>query len=163
VRVHFAIGPGGEPESIQVVQKAGLGLDEAAVGASRQWQFTPGIKDGRAVLVEADVDFTFRTRGWRVTRMTYSDSDNTPPPTLKFSFLPLWGETCGEVSVHLQIQKNGFPADLRVKSSTNESMREAAMEFLPGWPFFPPRKGGSPIAREADAVMSCEPWPGPFQ
>jgi TonB family protein len=35
------------------------GLDEAAVTALRQWEFTPGTKDGKPVAVEITVELTF--------------------------------------------------------------------------------------------------------
>ena len=37
------------------------GLDEAAVKALKQWQFTPGQKDGGAVPVLIEVEMTFTT------------------------------------------------------------------------------------------------------
>lgn len=41
---------------------ATYGLDEAAVAALGQWQFTPGQKDGKAVKVLVDVEMTFTLR-----------------------------------------------------------------------------------------------------
>jgi TonB family protein len=38
------------------------GLDEACVRAMRQWQFTAGIKDGKAVAVRVEVMMTFTTK-----------------------------------------------------------------------------------------------------
>jgi TonB family protein len=38
------------------------GLDEAAVTAIKQWQFTPGQKDGQPVAVRVDVEMTFRLK-----------------------------------------------------------------------------------------------------
>jgi TonB family protein len=38
---------------------AKYGLDEQAVKALKQWQFTPGKKDGKPVPVRVDVEMTF--------------------------------------------------------------------------------------------------------
>ena len=38
---------------------AELGLDKQAVSAAKQWTFTPGTKDGKAVAVRVHVEMTF--------------------------------------------------------------------------------------------------------
>ncbi len=35
------------------------GLDEQAVKAAKQWRFKPGTKDGQAVVVQVEIEFTF--------------------------------------------------------------------------------------------------------
>jgi protein TonB len=37
-----------------------LGLDEKAIDAVRQWKFRPGMKDGKAVTVQASIEVNFR-------------------------------------------------------------------------------------------------------
>jgi TonB family protein len=37
-----------------------MGLDEKAIEAVQKWQFTPGMKDGRAVAVLVNVEVNFR-------------------------------------------------------------------------------------------------------
>jgi len=66
VRISLVVGLYGEPENLEVVQVAGLGLDEKAVEAVSQWRFTPGTKEGHVVPVSASVEANFRMRGWRV-------------------------------------------------------------------------------------------------
>ena len=44
----------------QVVKSVGLGLDEEALAAVRQWKFKPGTKDGQPVPVYAQIEITFR-------------------------------------------------------------------------------------------------------
>jgi TonB family protein len=50
----------GEPRDVEVVRKLGLGLDEEAVEAVKQWRFAPGTKDGQPAAVRTRVQFTFR-------------------------------------------------------------------------------------------------------
>jgi protein TonB len=38
----------------------GMGLDEKAIDAVERWRFAPGMKDGRPVAVQVNVEVTFR-------------------------------------------------------------------------------------------------------
>jgi TonB family protein len=50
----------GHVKDPRVVKAVGLGLDEKALEAVKQWKFKPGMKDGRAVPVYAQIEVTFR-------------------------------------------------------------------------------------------------------
>jgi len=50
----------GRVTNVDVIRKLGLGLDEKAVEAVKQWQFKPGTKDGKPVAVQVQVDMSFR-------------------------------------------------------------------------------------------------------
>jgi TonB family protein len=50
----------GRPQDIHVVKALGMGLDEEALVAVRQWRFTPGKKDGNPVNVRATIAVNFR-------------------------------------------------------------------------------------------------------
>lgn len=54
------IGPDGAPHDIRIVRGLGFGLDEQAVDAVSQWKFKPGMKDGVAVTVAAQIEVNFR-------------------------------------------------------------------------------------------------------
>ncbi|MGO9256927.1 MAG: TonB family protein [Bryobacteraceae bacterium] len=54
------IDASGQVASLRVLRSLGLGLDEKAVDAVRQWKFAPGIKDGKPVSVQAEVEVNFR-------------------------------------------------------------------------------------------------------
>jgi TonB family protein len=60
VSLSLEIGPDGLPRNVQVLQGIGLGMDEKAVEAVRQWIFQPGTKDGQAVTVAASIEVNFR-------------------------------------------------------------------------------------------------------
>lgn len=53
------VGPDGKPHNIRVVRTLGLGLDEKAIEAVKNWRFEPAMKDGKPVAVQINVDFNF--------------------------------------------------------------------------------------------------------
>lgn len=50
----------GLAHNIRVLRSLGLGLDEKAVEAVKQWKFSPGRKDGKPVKVAAQIQVSFR-------------------------------------------------------------------------------------------------------
>ena len=54
------IGPDGRPRDIKIARSLGMGLDEKAIEALRQWKFEPALKDGRPVPVQINVEVNFR-------------------------------------------------------------------------------------------------------
>jgi TonB family protein len=60
VRLRIDIGLDGVPTNIQVISGVGLGLDERAVEAIRQWRFEPAEAGGRPVVAPALIEVGFR-------------------------------------------------------------------------------------------------------
>jgi len=56
----LVVGPDGRPRDIRVTRSLGLGLDEKAIEAVKQWKFEPALKDGKPVAVEINVEVSFR-------------------------------------------------------------------------------------------------------
>jgi TonB family protein len=54
------VGPDGRPHDIRISRSLGLGLDERAIEAVRQWKFEPARKNGQAVSVQINVEVEFR-------------------------------------------------------------------------------------------------------
>ncbi len=50
----------GAAHNIRILRSLGLGLDEKAVEAVKQWKFSPGKKDGKPVRVAAQIQVSFR-------------------------------------------------------------------------------------------------------
>jgi TonB family protein len=61
VLLYVEIDPSGKATNIRVQRSLGLGLDEKAIEAVRQWKFKPGTKDGNPVTVTANIGVNFRT------------------------------------------------------------------------------------------------------
>jgi TonB family protein len=53
------VGADGRPRNISVARSLGMGLDQKAIEAVKQWKFEPAKKDGTpvAVLIQVQVDF----------------------------------------------------------------------------------------------------------
>jgi protein TonB len=60
VLLYIEVDPSGKATNMKVVRSLGLGLDEKAMEAVRQWKFKPGYKDGKPVTVAATIEVNFR-------------------------------------------------------------------------------------------------------
>jgi TonB family protein len=53
------VGREGRTHEVRVYRSLGMGLDEKAIEAIRQWRFEPGRKDGIPVAVQVNVEVSF--------------------------------------------------------------------------------------------------------
>jgi periplasmic protein TonB len=60
VVLYIVVDQNGNAVNPKVMKGLGLGLDEKALEAVRQWKFKPGYKDGKPVSVAATVEVNFR-------------------------------------------------------------------------------------------------------
>ena len=60
VQVALVVDEQGRPKSIRVERGVGMGLDEKAVEAVRQYKFKPAMKDGHPVPVELYIEVNFQ-------------------------------------------------------------------------------------------------------
>jgi periplasmic protein TonB len=60
VLLHIVVNTDGHVSDVTVVRGVGLGLDEKAIEAVKQWRFKPGARNGVPVRVAANVEVNFR-------------------------------------------------------------------------------------------------------
>lgn len=60
VLVNLWVDTNGNPSHVRVIRGVGMGLDEKAVEAVRQYKFRPAMENGRAVLVELNIEVNFQ-------------------------------------------------------------------------------------------------------
>jgi periplasmic protein TonB len=58
--VSLVVDAKGNPQRVQVVRHLGMGLDQKAVAAVKQYRFKPATLQGRPVPVEVNVEVNFR-------------------------------------------------------------------------------------------------------
>jgi TonB family protein len=56
----LVVDSSGRPRDVRVARSLGMGLDEKAIEAVRQWKFEPAKKDGSPVAVQINVEVSFR-------------------------------------------------------------------------------------------------------
>ena len=54
------MGADGRAQQVRVQRSLGMGLDEKAIEAVRQWKFEPAKLNGQAVPVQINVEVNFR-------------------------------------------------------------------------------------------------------
>ncbi len=54
------VGPDGRPRDIKISRSLGMGLDQKAIEAVRNWKFEPAMKDNKPVAVQINVEVNFR-------------------------------------------------------------------------------------------------------
>jgi TonB family protein len=54
------VDPNGRPRDIKIARSLGMGLDQKAIEAVRNWKFEPAKKDGQPVAVQINVEVNFR-------------------------------------------------------------------------------------------------------
>jgi protein TonB len=60
VQVYLVVGVDGRPSHIRVARAIGMGLDEKAVEAVRQYRFKPAMQNGKPVPVDLYIDVNFQ-------------------------------------------------------------------------------------------------------
>jgi protein TonB len=60
VELGIEVNAAGQVTNVRVLRSLGLGLDERAIEAVRQWKFRPGTMDGKPVSTRAMVEVNFR-------------------------------------------------------------------------------------------------------
>jgi len=60
VEVYLWVDEAGNPSHVRVVRGVGMGLDERAEEAVRQYKFKPAMRDGKPVKVDLYIDVNFQ-------------------------------------------------------------------------------------------------------
>ena len=134
---------------IHVSRSLGLGLDQKAVEAVREWHFAPGTKDGAPVPVLMHVDVGFRMLGarndWHLDRASFETARGASEPVVLEAEFPASANAPATVVVSFTVDAQGNPSDIHVETSSDAHWESAVAEAMAKWKFQPSLQAGKPI------------------
>ena len=139
VLINFIVDTNGLPRNVHVLRGVGMGLDENAVVAVKQYTFQPAMEGGKPVPVELNVEVNFQI---------FVD----PPKVLHSVPLELTDEAranhaTGTILVNLIVDTNGNPTNVYILHGVGMGMDQKAMEAIKQYKFAPFLKDGQPVAQ----------------
>jgi TonB family protein len=136
--VYVYIDTSGKPSDVQVIQGLGMGLDEKAIEAVKQWEFQPATLAGMPVESAQGVELTFRLgaeseprvrhTSYTVNRKERRDTTLTKPVLSEYRRPD--ASVCADlngspISASFQIDDQGVPNDVHIDSPNAKAFSEA--------------------------------------
>lgn len=172
--VYVEVTPAGAPDNIQVAQGLGMGLDEKAIAAVKQWTFKPATENGAPVRSALAVEVRFQLPGaaWAVRRATYAVQVPNKSrlytaivePVLR-EYEPPSPAACknspGGAALQFAIGPDGVPRDihpfdpLHASGSRNGAVDSTVAAAVGAWRFQAGILFGKPDASQATVELGC--------
>jgi TonB family protein len=166
VLVTGVIAEDGLARDMRVTRSLGLGLDEKAMDAVKEWRFSPGTYQGRPVAVFTNVSVDFRLPSkqsrWHLVRATFHAPDGASRPTFLNTKYPLGAgvglnaieearivAAVGRLATAMlsfEVDEHGFPVHFQVQNASAVVWGNEAITLMRGWRFMPGMKNGVPIS-----------------
>jgi TonB family protein len=155
VQLQAIVKTNGVAADFTVKTSLGLGLDEEAVRAVKQWRFSPGAKNGVPVPVFVSVDVNFRLLEsdklpWRLTRALFDAPDGASRPVLiKCEFPHKAPKEHATVELSFDIDERGEPKNLNVDKLVDSEPEQEIIAAVKKWRFKAAMKDGAPSPARA--------------
>jgi TonB family protein len=160
VTIAVRVDERGHVERARVVRGLGLGLDQNALVAVRQWRFRPGTRAGVPIAMDAEVDLEFNLQSEGVNELIANDMATlvgpgvVPPRVVRTSRLPLDGVRArGSVILDVVLMQDGSPKIVRILKSLSPDADESAVRHFEQWRFSPATKNGVPVKVRMNAEV----------
>jgi TonB family protein len=168
VILYLNVNPAGVVDQAEVIQRLGMGLDEKAVAAAKQWRFVPATKDGFRVSEARSAEIIFRlspTASWEIRRMGFVETQQVPEHLKRLSMPELeqyvspgpgaCASSGGVAIVDFRVTKKGIPDHLRIVEEHGTGVGTAAVNAIRSWRFQSALMEEVPIAVSGTAEMQC--------
>ncbi len=158
VQLYVEIDPTGKPTNIRVLRPLGMGLNEKAIEAVKEWTFKPGAKDGNPVTVAANIEINFRLLSrWSIARQEFATSEGAVKPVLRsWVYPPECVAAAARFTVSVDIDSAGAVKAARVLQSGDPALDQGIIDALLQWSFTPARWQGSPQPVGAEMELACK-------
>jgi TonB family protein len=165
VLLTLEVTPEGMVRDVRVRRGLGLGLDERAVAAARQWHYKPFDASVPPMMDVAEIPFQLEPRGrWRIVGSRFSLPPLIPilgprvKPVLSRYVDPDAGACTKDlvyVPVDLTVGIDGKPNDERVGAAIDGDILKAALDAVQSWEFQPGTIGGQAAVSSGTILLEC--------
>jgi TonB family protein len=159
------VAANGSATNFQVVQPLGLGLDDAALQAAKQWTFEPERIDAasanQSTTIRADFLLPTKESRWHLLRVVFATPEGVYRPHFlsapypggdgislpardSASLLQVMGRQA-VVTLTFEVNEAGYPMLIRVQEASEPVWGAEAASFVRNWRFSPARKNGAPV------------------
>jgi TonB family protein len=154
IRLYIVVAEDGTPQNPRVLRGLGLGLDENAIEAVRQWRFQPGTKEGKPVRVAATVEVNFRLLpsrvngvviAWSLTSIAFQLPAMASRPTISKVEYPPNSKGQASFTVSLEVDEAGVPQNVQLEKSSDDQLGSALAAAVRNWRFDPGLQDGKPV------------------
>ncbi|PYV44779.1 MAG: hypothetical protein DMG06_05250 [Acidobacteria bacterium] len=163
VVLYVEVASDGSPERFRVLRSLGLGLDEKAVEAVRQWRFQPETRYGMPVTMativlvnfqlpadSVETEFRAKAKGaGEIFRVM--PGNGIVPPQVVSRVEPTYTQQArdayrqGVVILYVEVAPEGQTENVQVLQSVGMGLDESAVESIRQWKFRPATKDGKPV------------------
>ena len=163
VKLEGIVETDGSVSDVRVVSPLHPGLDESAVEAFKQWRFKPGMKDGKPVRVQIDVEMTFtlRTPGPGLDSLdVFTPGPGVTAPVVLKEVKPEYTAKArdagiqGTVTLECVVLSDGWVGDTRVTKGLDPDLDRQAVQTLRRWRFKPGERQGKPVPVRVQVEMN---------
>jgi TonB family protein len=163
VLLRGTIGEDGLAHDLEVLQPLGLGLDEKAIEAVKQWSFLPAVNQPKAT-GQIPVEFRLSTKQsrWHLIRVQFDAPPGISRPVFTSALYPI-GAGLGPVAMEegrlvvamgrlatakltFDVDEHGVPVHLQVPNSSEAVWGSEATAVVGQWRFTPGTRNGFPVA-----------------
>ena len=166
VQVSVRVADDGTPRNLEVAEPLGLGLDERALEAAKQWRFRPGAYQPRPLEIGVEFLLPNKQSRWHLTSVAFDLPEGATRPTFVSAKYPLGSGLALDVKpsaidearilavvgrqawaiVFFDVDENGVPRNFEAPDVSADVWRNQAIALVRAWRFTPGMKDGKPIS-----------------
>lgn len=162
------IDPQGNAKDVRVVRPLGMGLDQNAIEAVQTWRFRPGMKDGKPVAVESQIEVNFQLLndpklmkgGWSIGDVKFDVPPGTSQPILIKTGSEGFPQLDSAISLRVSFNVNpqGTPENITAQAPAPFAAPPVESQVRQ-WKFFPAIRDGKAVSAPVLLLLSYKPVP----
>ena len=166
VQVSVTVADDGTLRNLEVAEPLGLGLDEKALEAAKQWRFKPGAYPPTPLEIGVHFLLPGKQSRWHLTGVAFELPEGAARPTFlsatypqgsglvldvqpsaidEAQILAVFGRQAWAI-VSFDIDQSGVPLNFQARDVSADAWKNQAIALVRAWRFRPGTKDGKPIS-----------------